>query len=36
AEASRFNPSSPFADIRMLLPPAPPIRKVMVSTRRVG
>ncbi|TIU29934.1 MAG: PIG-L family deacetylase, partial [Mesorhizobium sp.] len=36
AEAFRFEPSFPFADIRMLLPPAPLIRKVMVSTRRVG
>ncbi|TIT45097.1 MAG: PIG-L family deacetylase, partial [Mesorhizobium sp.] len=25
----------PFGDIRALLPPAPPIRTVMVSTRRV-
>lgn len=35
AEAFRFEPAFPFADIRALLPPAPPIRKVMVSTRRV-
>ncbi|QND67091.1 PIG-L family deacetylase [Mesorhizobium loti] len=35
AEAFRFEPSFPFADIRELLPPAPPIRKVMVSTRRI-
>ncbi|RUZ57581.1 PIG-L family deacetylase, partial [Mesorhizobium sp. M7A.F.Ca.US.007.01.1.1] len=35
AEAFRFEPSFPFADIRALLPPAPAIRKVMVSTRRV-
>ncbi|KQU87531.1 LmbE family protein [Mesorhizobium sp. Root102] len=36
AEAFRFEPTFPFADIRALLPPAPPIRKVMVSTKRVG
>jgi LmbE family N-acetylglucosaminyl deacetylase len=36
AEAFRFQPTFPFADIRALLPPAPPIRKVMVSTKRVG
>ncbi|RUX96032.1 MULTISPECIES: PIG-L deacetylase family protein [unclassified Mesorhizobium] len=35
AEAFRFEPTFPFADIRELLPPAPPIRKVMVSTKRV-
>ena len=35
AEAFRFEPTFPFADIRALLPPAPPIRKVMVSTKRV-
>jgi LmbE family N-acetylglucosaminyl deacetylase len=35
AEAFRFEPTFPFTDIRELLPPAPPIRKVMVSTRRV-
>ncbi|MFA6155524.1 PIG-L deacetylase family protein [Mesorhizobium sp.] len=35
AEAFRFEPAFPFADIRALLPPAPPIRTVMVSTRRV-
>ncbi|TIN24972.1 MAG: PIG-L family deacetylase [Mesorhizobium sp.] len=35
AEAYRFEPTFPFADIRALLPPAPAIRKVMVSTKRV-
>ncbi|TPL91301.1 PIG-L deacetylase family protein [Mesorhizobium sp. B2-3-12] len=35
AEAFRFEPMFPFGDIRALLPPAPPIRTVMVSTRRV-
>ncbi|KAA3452272.1 PIG-L domain-containing protein [Mesorhizobium sp. SARCC-RB16n] len=35
AEAFRFEPIFPFADIRALLPPAPPIRTVMVSTKRV-
>ncbi|MER8753911.1 PIG-L family deacetylase [Mesorhizobium sp. M1050] len=35
AEAFRFEPLFPFADIRELLPPAPPIRSVMVSTKRV-
>ena len=35
AEAFRFEPMFPFADIRALLPPAPAIRAVMVSTRRV-
>ena len=32
AEAFRFEPSYPFADIRALLPPAPPITPVTVST----
>ncbi len=32
AEAFRFEPSYPFADIRALLPPAPPIIPVTVST----
>jgi LmbE family N-acetylglucosaminyl deacetylase len=36
AEAFRFEPVFPFADIRELLPPAPPIRPVTVSTRTVG
>ena len=35
AEAFRFEPVFPFADIRALLPPAPPIRPVTVSTRTV-
>ncbi|WP_095082775.1 PIG-L deacetylase family protein [Mesorhizobium sophorae] len=35
AEAFRFEPVFPFADIRALLPPAPAIRPVMVSTKRV-
>jgi len=35
AEAFRFEPVFPFADIRALLPPAPPIRTVMVSTQTV-
>lgn len=35
AEAFRFEPAFPFADIRALLPPAPALRAVMVSTRTV-
>jgi LmbE family N-acetylglucosaminyl deacetylase len=35
AEAFRFEPVFPFADIRALLPPAPPIRPVAVSTKTV-
>ncbi|UVK39133.1 PIG-L family deacetylase [Mesorhizobium sp. AR10] len=35
AEAFRFEPMFPFADIRALLPPAPPIRPVTVSTKTV-
>ncbi|MBE1707935.1 MULTISPECIES: PIG-L deacetylase family protein [Mesorhizobium] len=35
AEAFRFEPMFPFADIRALLPPAPAIRTAMVSSRRV-
>jgi LmbE family N-acetylglucosaminyl deacetylase len=35
AEAFRFEPVFPFADIRALLPPAPPIRPVTVSTKTV-
>ncbi|RJT42662.1 PIG-L family deacetylase [Mesorhizobium waimense] len=35
AEAFRFEPVFPFADIRALLPPAPPIRPVTVSTKIV-
>ncbi len=31
AEALRFEPTFPFADIRALLPPAPPIRPVTAS-----
>ncbi|SFQ19493.1 N-acetylglucosaminyl deacetylase, LmbE family [Mesorhizobium sp. NFR06] len=36
AEAFRFEPSFPFADIRELLPPAPPIRPVTASPRPAG
>ncbi|QPC89295.1 PIG-L deacetylase family protein [Mesorhizobium sp. INR15] len=36
AEAFRFEPTFPFADIRALLPPAPAIRPVVVSTKRIG
>ncbi|AZO10037.1 MULTISPECIES: PIG-L deacetylase family protein [unclassified Mesorhizobium] len=36
AEAFRFEPVFPFADIRALLPPAPPLRPVMGSTKPVG
>ena len=35
AEAFRFEPTFPFADIRALLPPAPAIRPVTVSTQTV-
>ncbi|TIX81950.1 MAG: PIG-L family deacetylase, partial [Mesorhizobium sp.] len=35
AEAFRFEPIFPFADIRALLPPAPVIRPVTVSTKMV-
>jgi hypothetical protein len=28
AEAFRFDPRFPFADIRALMPPAPPVRPV--------
>lgn len=35
AEAFRFEPVFPFADIRALLPPAPPIRPVTVSSKTV-
>ncbi|RWM21243.1 MAG: PIG-L family deacetylase [Mesorhizobium sp.] len=35
AEAFRFEPIFPFADIRALLPPAPGIRPVTVSTKTV-
>jgi len=35
AEAYRFEPMFPFGDIRALLPPAPAIQSVMVSTKRV-
>jgi len=31
AEAFRFEPTFPFADIRALLPPAPPIRPVTAN-----
>jgi len=36
AEAFRFEPVFPFADIRALLPPAPPIRPVATSTRNAS
>ena len=36
AEAIRFEPTFPFADIRDLLPPAPPIRPVTTSTMTVS
>lgn len=36
AEGFRFEPAFPFADIRSLLPPAPPIRPVTVSTRTIS
>lgn len=32
AEAFRFEPRFPFADIRSLLPPAPPLRRVMIRS----
>ncbi|WP_027052671.1 PIG-L deacetylase family protein [Mesorhizobium erdmanii] len=36
AEAFRFEPTFPFADIRGLLPPAPPVRPVTPPTNIVG
>ncbi|MEZ2328369.1 PIG-L deacetylase family protein [Mesorhizobium sp. RCC_202] len=36
AEAFRFEPTFPFADIRALLPPAPPVRPVTPQTNVVG
>ncbi|OBQ67675.1 PIG-L deacetylase family protein [Mesorhizobium erdmanii] len=36
AEAFRFEPTFPFADIRALLPPAPPVRPVTPPTNIVG
>ena len=36
AEAFRFEPTFPFADIRALLPPAPPIRPVTASAGAAG
>jgi LmbE family N-acetylglucosaminyl deacetylase len=36
AEAFRFEPTFPFADIRALLPPAPPLRLVKPSTYVAG
>ena len=36
AEAFRFEPTFPFADIRALLPPAPPVRPVTPQTNIVG
>jgi LmbE family N-acetylglucosaminyl deacetylase len=36
AEAFRFEPTFPFADIRALLPPAPPVRPVTPQTKIVG
>ena len=35
AEAFRFEPTFPFADIRALLPPAPPLRPVMPNQNTV-
>jgi len=35
AEAFRFEPTFPFADIRALLPPAPPLRPVMPNPNTV-
>jgi len=35
AEAFRFEAMFPFGDIRALLPPAPAIQSVMVSTKRI-
>ena len=35
AEAFRFEPTFPFADIRALLPPAPPVRPVMPNPNTV-
>jgi LmbE family N-acetylglucosaminyl deacetylase len=36
AEAFRFEPSYPFADVRALMPPAPPVRAMSVSTKPPG
>ncbi|TPM99188.1 PIG-L deacetylase family protein [Mesorhizobium sp. B2-1-3A] len=36
AEAFRFEPTFPFADIRALLPPAPPVRPVTPQTNVIG
>lgn len=36
AEAFRFEPTFPFADIRALLPPAPPVRPVTPNTAAAG
>jgi len=36
AEAFRFEPTFPFADIRALLPPAPPVRPVTPQTNLIG
>ena len=36
AEAFRFEPTFPFADIRALLPPSPPVRPVTPQTNVVG
>jgi hypothetical protein len=36
AEAFRFEPTFPFADIRALLPPAPPVRPVTPQTNIIG
>ncbi|MGO4639285.1 PIG-L deacetylase family protein [Mesorhizobium sp. 2RAF45] len=36
AEAFRFEPTFPFADIRALLPPAPPVRAVTPQTNLIG
>ncbi|PBC22630.1 MULTISPECIES: PIG-L deacetylase family protein [unclassified Mesorhizobium] len=36
AEAFRFEPTFPFADIRALLPPAPPVRPVAPQTNAIS
>ncbi|PBB27051.1 MULTISPECIES: PIG-L deacetylase family protein [unclassified Mesorhizobium] len=36
AEAFRFEPTFPFADIRALLPPAPPVRPVTPQTNAIS
>jgi LmbE family N-acetylglucosaminyl deacetylase len=36
AEAFRFEPRFPFADIRALLPPPPPVRAVILRSNGCG